>query len=1141
MLAVIVWICTLIICQCRVITINNSGGYNNTDCCRNGLCPCSNFSDALEHLKDNTTVNITSQLITLEYHVVMGSRNLNSVSETLKLDNIIILGNGGTIMCNNKGSTACVSCSNIIFEGIIWDRCANSKFTQGLTFVNVSNVTVSMCTFQHFNTCIGAAFLMASGFITVQKCQFLFNHVGNVSDFSAYAALLISTHDDHENVAYDISIFITETLFHHNGIFYDSKHRYSTINVWLLHRHAMHFYMDNSTVSENGGLGGNLALAYAAEISLGLREVKFMSNNYGGLQNTISSFAERSVVLIYSSTFAHNTNGSLKLTITPTSLLGGYSLVELNNVTVNGNKGTFSEDMYADAKSISQGTGILLQLVSLNVYVNISYCNILNNVGSDSSAVYIEDRIGGSLLSKPNIAIVSSNFSSNHGPALHFSNCNVELIGNLSFSNNTAQSGSAIYLAHDSQVLIGINSTIEFTNNIALLFGGAFYVDLPFNCAYQGATFTHLPNNSLVIFTNNTAGISGNSLYFNIPESCNVIMDYSDNHSIVYIPYQFTYMQLPGSVLSEISTSPYAVNLCSAECSSTSNKCFIGNRNMLGHSIYFNATVCDYFNNISESVQFLMKCVDCNNNYRLSDSKILAYNGVSEFKIFTVNADNDISTNRNVTINMTSISSHGYKQLSAAISIELSPCHSGYVFVTDLQQCKCYDQDQDIIQCQEDNIGIKYGHWFGIVTSDIRTYSLCPTFYCTFDDQAEIRDGYFKLPEQPNDQCSSHRAGMACGECKPGYTLAYDSPDCINRNECSPGITTLVVLFTILYWIAIVVVVFGLMYLKFNLSLGYVYGILFYYSVVDILLGSNLYISVGVFQLTTILSSFSKLTPQFLGRFCFVEGLSGIDQQFIHYTHALAVFILTIAIVIAARWSMKIASIVSCCIIRVICLLLLLAYTSLASTSLKLLRPLYYHDIDGPYVYLSPSIKYFTDQHVAYGIVACVCGLFIVIGFPLLLLLQPFLRSKVNCIKIKPLLDQFQGCYKDQYHWFAAYYLICRLIIIGIAFTSNFNNALYYLQTVSIIIVMIHVWIQPYKSDMLNILDGITLLIMILIINLSSYAFIRSTTIAIAIILVTFPLVLSFATFLYFTIFSNWIQHRKNGRIREASLRYAMA
>ena len=661
-----------------------------------------------------------------------------------------------------------------------------------------------------------------------------------------------------------------------------------------------------------------------------------------------------------------------------------------------------------------------------------------------------------------------------------------------------------------------------------MLFGGAIYTSLPFNCFHQGITFMYIPNTSFVTFVNNSAEIAGDSLYFSIHKSCTIIRNSSDSNSIVYIPYQFTYKRFPGSIVPEISTSPYSVNLCSTECATSStNNCFIGNGNMLGLSVYFNATVCDYYNNVSEPVQFVMECVNCNGEYRLSISKILLHNGLSEFAVLATDANGDISNNRNLTINMTSVNFYEQKQLSTAISITLSPCHSGYIFDSNSQQCKCYDYDQDVIQCQQDYAEIKYGYWFGSISSTLRTSSPCPTYYCDFGGRIETRAGYYNLPNKESDQCNLHRVGMACSECTTGYTLAYDSTDCIDANNCSPGMTILVIILTILYWIAIVAAVFGLMYFNMNISLGYTYGILFYYSIVDILLGSNLYISVGVFQLTTILSSFAKLTPQFLGKLCFVQGLSGIDQQFIHYAHALAVFLIIVIIVITTRWSMKIASIVSSCIIQVICLLLLLAYTSLASTSLQLLRPLYYYDTDNAYVYLSPSIKYFTGRHAAYGIMTCVCGLIIVIGFPLLLLLQPFLRSKFNFVKIKPLLDQFQGCYRNRYHWFAAYYLFCRLLIIGIAFASD---ALYYLQTIGIIIVMIHVWIQPYSSDTLNVIDGIILLTMILTINLGSYTFVRSTTTLLVIALVIFPLGLSLIIFFFFLstkFFANWKNHTR--------------
>ena len=75
-----------------------------------------------------------------------------------------------------------------------------------------------------------------------------------------------------------------------------------------------------------------------------------------------------------------------------------------------------------------------------------------------------------------------------------------------------------------------------------------------------------------------------------------------------------------------------------------------------------------------------------------------------------------------------------------------------------------------------------------------------------------------------------------------------------------------------------------------------------------------------------------------------------------------------------------------------------------------LLRPLTFKDIDTVYTYLSPDIKYFHGRHLAYGIVAILFTILIVIGHPLLLLLEPFLNAKISFIKVKPFLDQFQGC-----------------------------------------------------------------------------------------------------------------------------------
>ena len=87
-------------------------------------------------------------------------------------------------------------------------------------------------------------------------------------------------------------------------------------------------------------------------------------------------------------------------------------------------------------------------------------------------------------------------------------------------------------------------------------------------------------------------------------------------------------------------------------------------------------------------------------------------------------------------------------------------------------------------------------------------------------------------------------------------------------------------------------------------------------------------------------------------------------------------------------------------------------------------------NVDKIYTYLSPDIKYHHGRHLPYFIIAVLCTLAIVIGLPLLFLLEPFLNSKINFTRIKPLLDQFQGCYKDKYQSSVAYYMTCRLVII---------------------------------------------------------------------------------------------------------------
>ena len=133
------------------------------------------------------------------------------------------------------------------------------------------------------------------------------------------------------------------------------------------------------------------------------------------------------------------------------------------------------------------------------------------------------------------------------------------------------------------------------------------------------------------------------------------------------------------------------------------------------------------------------------------------------------------------------------------------------------------------------------------------------------------------------------------------------------------------------------------------------------------------------------------------------------------------------------------------------------------------------------------------------------------IGFPLFLLLEPLILNRwFNFIRIKPLLDQFQGCYNDKHRWFASYYLICRQVIILIVYFGNMDynyEMLYYLQTTCVLITIFHMWIQPYTNDFLNAFDGVILLALVLMVNINTFSFLPSATSIIIIILILFPVI----------------------------------
>ena len=695
---------------------------------------------------------------------------------------------------------------------------------------------------------------------------------------------------------------------------------------------------------------------------------------------------------------------------------------------------------------------------------------------------------------KSNLTIIEN--SAIYGGAIHTSkslSITFEDDSVVTLTYNTAkENGGALHLRDNLLTVFNYMSSITFDGNIADRYGGAIYAEL----SQEVNSIMYF--NTIEIYLHNNTAPFGNNIYVHVPSSCD---DQCLNNSIIVGSGQRQFVDY-------ISTSPnklvfFEPAMCIDNDDHTNCETYIVRNIMLGQKIAVNGCVWDYYNKQAAATQFSVSSSDKAHHIAGSEYVLISCDVLQRLSL----TGDKVTEAENIPMNFTSHSGSqsDLKTIFEQLIVELSPCHPGFHYDNTTQRCICYS-DNDIVSCIDSTSTIKEGYWFGVVDGRT-TVAICPNSYCNFSCCKTTNEFYQLSPVRIN-QCLSHRSGTACGSCDEGYTLSFDSVDCVSVKKCTTGQTSLVVTLSMIYWIVIVILVFIMTY--YQAGIGYLYAITYYYSVVDILLGERLYISAGLFTTVSIMSSIAKITPQFLGQLCFVKNLSGIDQQFIHYSHPLAVTIIVGIICLLARVSYRISTFVSRGIIHVICYLLLLSYTSVATTSLLLLRSLTFHNVDKVYSYLSPNIEYFRGRHLPYSIIAILCTLVIVIGLPLLLLLEPFLNRKINFTRIKPLLDQFQGCYKDKYRSFAGYYMTCRLVIILIIIinSSNDNTTHYLLIIVNVTLALIQVTLRPYSSTILNMFDGLILQLLIVVSMIPLIdSFDPDLLLTFTIILVTLPLV----------------------------------
>ena len=473
------------------------------------------------------------------------------------------------------------------------------------------------------------------------------------------------------------------------------------------------------------------------------------------------------------------------------------------------------------------------------------------------------------------------------------------------------------------------------------------------------------------------------------------------------------------------------------------------------------------------------------------------------------------------------------RKSSIAMNVTLRPCPPGFVLTG--KECTCnVDTYSATISCDLRSFRaiIKLGYWAGYIANDIFVTGICPLAFCGYNDTVYERQVPLPKVTTPShlDEyiCGPTRTGILCGSCKQNYSVFYHSPSyrCHKSERCELGW-----LFYILSELVPVTIMFVII-LAFNISFtsGRVSGFILFSQLLDSVVVNGS----GVVQYPETLSILSwgyqliygVFTMEFFNieplSFCLWDGATVLDVLAFRYVTIVYAFLLVLLTLLFLKYRGRVfagryvrITTIKTSVIHGLSAFIVLCYAQTTKVSMYILIPGYVRGKDGEilssHVFFNGDTTVFSLNHLPYALPAIVCLMTVSTIPPALLLLYPSTNkilvfcnlvdtqvvrrvSRVIPInKLKPFLDSFQGCFKDELRFFAGIYFLYRWItLLMLALIPSITGFYISLGNAYILLLMLHTVFQPYTIRVYNIIDGCLFANLALIYSIAGYNYLFS-------------------------------------------------
>ena len=410
----------------------------------------------------------------------------------------------------------------------------------------------------------------------------------------------------------------------------------------------------------------------------------------------------------------------------------------------------------------------------------------------------------------------------------------------------------------------------------------------------------------------------------------------------------------------------------------------------------------------------------------------------------------------------------------AYIEIELLPCPVG--FESTGGECTCSkDLNDYIIDCFIDTMLIKRKPhiWLAskLATNSSTVYMThrhCPFDYCK---PGEVD---FSL-DSPDTQCSDHRSGILCGECKPGYSLILGKSEC---RQC----TNLYLLLLIPFAFAGVLLIVFLSLADMTVASGTINGLLFFANIVQ----ENHATFFPPQAAGSFLSVFiAWLNLDFGITSCFYDGLDSYVLTWLQFTFPIFIWFLAFSIIVASRYVNIMNKLCGRNIVPVLATLFLLSYTKLQRLITTSLSFTVVDVSDGSkyFVWLEDgNISYLQGKHIPLFLVSILFLIVLFIPYTLSVMLGPWLQTKtqyrVFCwvLKLKPFFDACFGPLKDKHRYWTGVLLVSRVILSLISATNVLGDDSANLVAITVLVIILMALLCQfggvYKSWAFSFMDS---------------------------------------------------------------------